>query len=512
LRYQDKLNAPYVRNVTRINAEERRASVNKQKLARMNAKDRSNFYVFDPTANGGAGGYVKVGAPLTNRQIRKGMYKGQKVYRATKSNPNTTSGSSDFVRSSAGDASRVRASLKANEAKVNAERFADLTGQEKNLEVSAWREQIRNGNMNATQISEVMKKISTDKDKPVNRTQLEAYTSALVADGMAGRDALEALLGDNNVQKNVDAIKTMANGLTKAELNSIKKKNPILYNKIMAIRNDKNGTFNVGDLSIDKNFAVTLDQLDGLSPKHLSEMDASAQKRVVEDLLNSVAADAKSLNDARTVKAIALAEGALGNAEIRATMSPEQIANLEQIVNLRKTAVEAASAKTMRSDRQALSDTATVGGRNYSDTSTMTLEDVSTNFRDDFKKTFLDESKQPGGNEGILGAITQGYDTTRMESIVRAANAQLDEILRGRGMHGAELTAAREDIMRGVMEDVDRKVKAKTKKMVDRYKQGLEASGVDSDTVKQRTCEFKTKLRGPETVCDMLTQRINLRG
>jgi hypothetical protein len=66
--------------------------------------------------------------------------------------------------------------------------------------------------------------------------------------------------------------------------------------------------------------------------------------------------------------------------------------------------------------------------------------------------------------------------------------------------------------MRGVMEDVDRKVKAKTKKMVDRYKQGLEASGVDSDTVKQRTCEFKTKLRGPETVCDMLTQRINLRG
>lgn len=496
LRYQDQLDAPYLRNVTRIKAEERRANSFRRQYQNLR---NENFYVFDSSENK----YVKVSSPLTNRQIRRGRTSdGRKIFRATVAKPNTAAGSSDFVESSAGDVKRMKQSIRAR-------RLADVTGQEQNLETAAWRAQIKNDNLSTQQISDAMKQITTDDEHQLNSTQLSAYASALVADGVAGRDALEALLADSDVQKNVDAIRTIATGFTQTELNSIKKKNPILYNKIMAICEDTNGTLNVGDLSRDSNFAVTEGQLDGFSPKHLSEMDASAQKRLVDDLLDAVSADAKDLNNPRAVKAVGLAEGALGNAEIRAMMSSEQVANLEQIVNMRKTAVEAISAKTIRSDRSALDATATASGSDYS---TIPVEKVGDLFRKDFANTFLTESVKPGGNDGILDAMQNGFDTTRMESIVKAANAQLDEILRGKGLQSANLTAARDEIMRGVMEDVDKAVNKKSEEMVKQLKANEQAAGTSTDDIKKKTSALRAQLGGPSSICDVLTQRINMRG
>ena len=519
LRAREKVvpTAPYVRNAIRIQSEERRANAYRKKIQDMKDAERSNFYVFDSNKNE----YVKVTAPLTNRQIRKGMYNGKRLYRANKDNPNINAGSTDFTHTSEGELSRVKDSIRANKKKLKAERIAKLSeeipSQERNLESAAWRAQIKNDNLNATQISDAMKKMATSKS--LNSVQISAYASALVADGAAGRDALEALLADSDMQQNVQAIKAIADGMTAAELNSIKKKNPILHNKLTRIADPKNqGTFNVGDLSIDSNFAITEKQLDGLSPKHIAEMDASAQKRVVESLLDAVAVDPKNVNSFRAVKALELVEGALNSPEIRATMSPEQVANLEQIKNLRRTAVEAETARTMRSDRQALA----AAGTDYS---TVTADKVGEKFRDDFKNTFLQEGSSPNGNTNVISALTGGCDTTRMESIIRAANAQLDEILRGKRLSGAALTAAREDIMRGVIEDMDKGLRMKSEQMLkaliaseDAAIASMQASGADAKDIEKRKLEKKDKvaaeryrLGASRTLCDVLTQRMDMR-
>lgn len=492
LRADNKLlpNAPYIKNAVRIQSEERRANAYKKKLKDVEKNERSNFYVFNPTSNE----YEKVSVPLTDLQIRRGMLNGQRLYRAKVKNPNLKAGSTDLEHTSAGELSRVNASIRAKKKKMADARFADIGNQERNLETAAWRAQIKNDNLNVTQVSDAMKKMAADP-KTMNPVQLSAYTSALVADGAAGRDALEALLADKKVQENVTAIKAIANGMTQAELNSIKKKNPILSNKINAILKDgnDNGTLNVGDLGVDKNFAITERQLDGLSPKHLAEMDLSAQRRVVEDLMSKVEGDPKELHNSRTIKALALAEGALDNAVIRSTMSPEQVANLEHIKNIRRTAVEAETARTIRSDRAEL-----MPATDYDGTA---KEDVGQKFRDDFKETFLDEHMRPGGNDGVLGALTNpsGCDTVRMEAITKAANAQLDEILRRKGLNGKELTNARDEIMRGVMEDMDKAIRQKSKTLI--------SATTDNDAKKA----LQQQSDSATSICDVITQRINMR-
>lgn len=480
--------APYVKNAVRIQSEERRVNAYKKsykkKLKDAENKERSNYYVLDPATNK----FKKVTVPLTNAQIKSGEFNGQRLYRAKVENPNLGS-SADFEKTSEGELSRFKSSVRAGKREVAESRYADM---ERNLETAAWRAQIKNDNLNVTQVSDAMKKMAADP-KTMNPVQLSAYASALVADGAVGRDALEALMADKKVQENVTAIKAIADGMTQTELNSINKKNPILSNKLKMIRENKTGTYNVGDLANDKNFAITEKQLDGLSPKHLAEMDPSAQRRVVENLLSTVEADAKALHDPRTIKALALAEGALDNAVIRSTMSPEQVANLEQIKNIRRTAVESEAAKTIRSDRAAL--------RPSTDYQSMSTEDVGQVFRKDFSDVFLKENVRPGGNDGVLTALTSasGCDTIRMEAITKAANAQLDEILRGKGLSGKELTNAREDIMRGVMEDMDKAIRQKSKTLI--------SAATDNDAKKA----LQQQSDSATSICDVIIQRINLR-
>lgn len=514
LRAQDRLNAPYLKNAVRIRSEERRANMYRTKLKEMKDEARSDFYVFDSAS----GKFKKVTKPLTNRQIRKGRVNGQKIYRLRDgvTRPNFNAGSSDFIGTSSGEIRRIRES-------IHATRAQEVASQAQNLETSAWRAQIKNDNLGVSQISDAMKKMAADPKK-LNPVQLSAYASALVADGAAGRNELEALLGDSEMQQNVDAIKKIAQGFTKAEMNSIKKKNPILYNKLEAIRNDENGTFRVGDLSNDENFQITEKQLDGLSPKHIAEMDASAQKRVVEGLLSDVETDANNVNSYRVVKALELAEGALNNPEVRATMSPEQVANLEQIKNLRRTAVEAESAKTIRSDRAAIE--ATASSRSI-DFSTVSDDDLGSKFCEVFSETFLKDGARPGGHDGVMEALTNtsGCDTVRMESIAKAANAQLDEILRGRGLSGPKLVAVRDEIMRSVVEKMDESLKEKSKNMLSNLEASedaaiasMEAAGASAEDIQRRKNEKKEKmsaeryrLGASRSVCDIVAQRIDMR-
>lgn len=514
LRAQDKLNAPYIKNAVRVQSEERRANMYKKKLKDLKDSARSGYYVFDAAS----GKYKKIATPLTNRQLRKGMINGQKIFRIRDGvkKPNLNAGSTDLEHISKGETKRVKE-------RIAAARAGEVSSQAQNLETAAWRAQIKNDNMGVSQISEAMKKMAADPKK-MNPIQLSAYASALVADGAAGREALEELLADTDMQRNPDAIMKIAQGMTKAEMNSIKKKNPILFNKLEALQKAETGTFNVGDLSVDSNFEITEKQLDGLSSKHISEMDASAQKRVIESLMTAVEADANNLNNYRVVKALELAEGALNNPEIRATMSPEQIANLEQIRNMRRAAVESESAKTIRSDRSAIMATASAAGVDFS---TVPTEDLASQFRDNFKQTFLENGANPGGHDGVMKALTNagGCDTVRIEAITKAANAQLDEILRGRGMNGPELAATRDDIMRGVLEDMGKAIKAKSDDMLknlnnseDAAIASMKAAGASAEDIARREDQKKEtmaaeryRLGASRTVCDVVTQRINLR-
>ena len=486
--------APYVRNAIRIQSEERRANAYRRQLRGVEDAERKNFYVYNTTTNK----YEKVTVPLTNRQIRTGMYNGMRLFRATKSGSNLDleAGSSDFEHTSAGDASRIKRTARA---KFKDQRLEELKSQERNLENAAWRAQIKNDNMNVTQVSAAMKAMAA-KGGAINSVQLSAYASALIADGAAGRDELEALLGDTGFQQNVSAVKELARCLTKAEMNSIKKKNPILWNKLNAINNDKDGTFNVGDLSRDNDFEISESQLDGLAPKNMAEMDASAQKRVVENLLAAVEADPNNVNNVRVIKALALAEGALGNVEIRAMMSPEQVANLEQIKGLRRTAVEAELARTVRSDRAEMKPSSAYAA-------IAKLTDVGDAFCRDFEDKFLKDGAHPGGNMGVLEALTgvNGCDTTRIEAITHAANAQLDEILRGRGLVGAELSAARDNIMRGLLEKMDGAIRKKSNDLI------KAVVGADADDTEKKRDALKQQLNGATSLCDVMTQRINMR-
>ena len=174
-------------------------------------------------------------------------------------------------------------------------------------------------------------------------------------------------------------------------------------------------------------------------------------------------------------------------------MSPEQVANLEHIKNIRRTAVEAETARTIRSDRAELKPATDYDG--------IAKEAVEQKIRDNFKETFLDEHTRPGGNDGVLGALTNssGCDTVRMEAITKAANAQLDEILRRKGLNGKELTNARNEIMRGVMEDMDKAIRQKSKTLI--------SATTDNDAKKA----LQQQSDSATSICDVITQRINMR-
>ena len=72
--------------------------------------------------------------------------------------------------------------------------------------------------------------------------------------------------------------------------------------------------------------------------------------------------------------------------------------------------------------------------------------------------------------------------------------------------------AARDDIMRGVMEDVDKAINKKSEDMIKQLKANEQAAGTSTDDIKKKTSALRAQLGGPSSICDVLTQRINMRG
>lgn len=261
--------------------------------------------------------------------------------------------------------------------------------------------------------------VSGDKNKAV------VALSSLLDEGQAGRNALEAMIDSMAGNVNSQSYKQLeefVSGISEGELDKIKKKNPRLYNKIKALQKSHDNPTLRGDIS---DIGVTMKNLDGMSAKQFGEMDASAQDAVVESLTRLVEDDAKlapgamkAVDSEELLTAIALAEGAINDPNIRASLSAENIARLEHIVELRTEALNKTSAATASQDAQAIK-TSPIGTLNVTDAS------FETQYLQGLQQVFAPSTPR-GGADNFLQAMQNG-DTVRMESIMQSIDRDLDQ-------------------------------------------------------------------------------------
>ena len=242
--------------------------------------------------------------------------------------------------------------------------------------------------------------------------------SSLLDEGEAGRDQLEAMIdrmaGGNN-PANYDEAKKFADQISDGELNKIKKKNPRLWNKIKALQrgDDINDT------------EVTLKNLDGMSAKQFGEMDSEAQDSVLESLTKLVEDDSNlaagsmlAVDSQELLTVMALAEGAINDPNVRASLSPQNIARLEHIVELRNSALNKSSAATAKFDAQVIR-TSPAGTLAPTDANFETL------YLQGLQQAFA-PSVPHSGPDNFLQAMQKG-DTVRMESIMQSIDRDLDQ-------------------------------------------------------------------------------------
>ena len=174
------------------------------------------------------------------------------------------------------------------------------------------------------------KKITTGSNSDIASAQASVMLSSLLDDGEEGRAALEAIIDRGFVGPTIDPeIKEFVkNVITSAEMEKIKKKNPILFNKIKELQG--------GGSNMTTSISVDVGRLNGMSSKQFAEMDYNAQSRIVDQLSKIVDLNLEGANDQLVITAMTLAEGALYDPDIRAALSPEHIAALEHIVDMRK--------------------------------------------------------------------------------------------------------------------------------------------------------------------------------
>lgn len=261
--------------------------------------------------------------------------------------------------------------------------------------------------------------VSGDKNKAV------VALSSLLDEGQAGRDELEAMIDSMAGSIGSDSYKQIEEFLSEiseGELNKIKKKNPRLWNKIKALQKSHDNPTLREDIS---DIGVTMKNLDGMSAKQFGEMDASAQDAVIESLTRMVEDDAKlapgamkAVDSEELLTAIALAEGAINDPNVRASLSAENIARLEHIVELRTEALNKTSAATAAQDAQAIR-TSPIGTLSVTDAS------FETQYLQGLQQVFAPSTPR-GGADNFLQAMQNG-DTVRMESIMQSIDRDLDQ-------------------------------------------------------------------------------------
>lgn len=258
-----------------------------------------------------------------------------------------------------------------------------------------------------------------------NKELTSAYVTVLLGSGEAGREALLECIKTNGLSDEVLA--TIAKSVSTAEMNDIKKKDPYLYKRLKALQ-DGNG-ISAGSMNIDNNFKMECKDIRGMSAKQFSEMDASAQNRLIDEITDpNIYGSGTGYNpeDGIVAAAVNLAEEILSDNNLRASISPEKLSNLENIVRIRDDAVQ----KSVQSNRSA--DLSAISG----------VSSVGTDFVTGIMSSSL-------ANE-YLEAAKNG-DSIRMESIQQNIESKYRENLRNAGIN---LTEDANTMILTVMQDV----------------------------------------------------------
>jgi hypothetical protein len=263
-------------------------------------------------------------------------------------------------------------------------------------------------------------------DADLAAAHVSVMVSSLLEDGEAGRTALEAIIDDalasSGPVNQAEITEFVKNAISPADLDKIKKRNPILYNKIMQLKNGGNHPE-----------AMKNNNLSGMSSKQFAEMDYAAQTRLVDQLYSIVSDNgANGANEQIVITAVSLAEGAIYDPDIRAALSPEHISMLENIAELRRRDLAEAASQTSARDVQLTKQEFENAHRG--NTMVASPENIMT-FSTEYVKSAVTTFAVTNGTTGADNYV-QAYqkgDTVRMETILQAIDKELDSRLNAGG-------------------------------------------------------------------------------
>lgn len=252
-----------------------------------------------------------------------------------------------------------------------------------------------------------------------NTELTSAYITVLLGNGEAGRDALLQCLRTNGLSG--AALEIIADSVSVAEMNDIKKKDRYLFNRLQAIK--RNRAIGAGNMNNDANFRMNCQDIRGMSAKQFSEMDISAQNRLIDEITDPNiygAGTGYNPEDGIVAAAANLAEEILSDPNLRGTISAERLSNLENIVRIREDAVN----QSVHANRAA--DLAAINGMSTTNAAGQKLVDTTG-------MDFVNGIAQSSLKTEYENAAKNG-DTIRMESIQIAIESKYRENLRNAGV------------------------------------------------------------------------------
>ena len=268
-----------------------------------------------------------------------------------------------------------------------------------------------------------------------NKELTSAYITELLESGEMGREALLECIRTNGLP--AAALDIIAGSVSTSDMNDIKKKNRYLYNRLKAIKD--HGAAAAGSMNVDNNFKMTCCDVRGLSAKQFANMDVSAQNRLIDEITdpNIYGNDTGyKPEDGIVAAAVNLAEEILSDPSLRATISPERLSNLENIVRIRDDAVKASVQANRTADLAAInSTTGNTGGQKW-------VDSVGADFVQGINNSQL--------RNAYITAAKNG-DSVRMESIQLAIEAKYRDNLRNNGVN---LTEDANAMMNAVLQEV----------------------------------------------------------
>ncbi|GEM_PF-3799924 len=254
-----------------------------------------------------------------------------------------------------------------------------------------------------------------------NTELTSAYITVLLGNGEAGRDALLQCLRTNGLSG--AALEIIADSVSVAEMNDIKKKDRYLFNRLQAIK--RNRAIGAGNMNNDANFRMNCQDIRGMSAKQFSEMDVSAQNRLIDEITDPNiygAGTGYNPEDGIVAAAANLAEEILSDPSLRGTISADRLSNLENIVRIREDAVNQSVHANRAADLAAINgmSTTNAAGQKLVDTTGMDFVNGITDNSSALRTQYVEAAKNG--------------DTVRMESIQIAIESKYRDNLRNAGV------------------------------------------------------------------------------